>query len=181
MRVRARDGRPMAGRTGQHRACTRPVPERREAAAAAARDAGTAVAKPADGARAALADQKAHRGRADHVESCRSHRTHRISKGAGRAGRLEACSAVRGLVATGRWFAMSCFRNIYWLFVACDDTCARHPPGSVKNLHRWAQMRGSKGARGGRFRACFLCSACWVDGSPSQSATRGSQSRKLRP
>ena len=70
MLVRARDERPMAGRTGRYRWCTRPVPERREAAAAAARDAGTAVAKPADGARAARADQKAHRGHAECVESC---------------------------------------------------------------------------------------------------------------
>ena len=57
----------------------------------------------ADGARAARARQVAHRGRAERVESCRRTEHARISKGAGREGRVES---VRGRLEGGGQWAM---------------------------------------------------------------------------
>ena len=121
------------------------MPERREAAAAAARDVGTAVAKPADGARAALADQKAHRGRAECVESCRSHRTHRISKGVGRAGRLESLLAQEGLVAILQDSVLRCVGIFLASLPASNETCTPPLPpwkvfGGLKGRAQWESM-----------------------------------------
>ena len=176
----------MAGRhTGRHGGCTRPVPERREAAAAAARDAGTAVAKPADGARAARARQVAHRGRAECVESCKAHRTHRISKGAGRAGKLESLLGREGAGGDSRPLRDELLPE--HLVALCG--VRRHlREGSVRNDPEKG-LRSAKPTESGRAGRAFLSRELAISGlcgsfpSPrlhSRQPERASLSARLR-